>query len=72
MKILALLEIFRITFPSTDIRRMHKVIQALLSMTGCVTMLVISRWAGVGGSYRTVQRFFNTTFVWTEIYFMFF
>ena len=36
------------------------VVLALLSMTGRVTMLNISRWTGQGGSYRTVQRFFNT------------
>lgn len=72
MNILALLQIFRTTLPNTDIRRMHKVIQAMLSMTGRVTMLGISRWAGAGGSYRTIQRFFNTAFVWTEIYFIFF
>lgn len=72
MNILALLQIFQATLPNTDIRRMHKVIQAMLSMTGRVTMLGISRWAGAGGSYRTIQRFFNTALVWTEIYFIFF
>ena len=72
MNILALLQIFRTTLPNTDIHRMHKVIQAMLSMTGRVTMLGISRWAGVGGSYRTIQRFFNTTIVWGQIYFIFF
>ena len=29
-------------------------------MTGDVTMLGLSRWAGQGGSYRTVHRFFAT------------
>ena len=29
-------------------------------MTGRVTMLNISRWTLQGGSYRTIQRFFNT------------
>jgi len=72
MNILALLQIFKSTLSNTDIRRMHKVIQAMLSMTGRVTMLGISRWAGAGGSYRTIQRFFNTPIVWAEIYFIFF
>ena len=31
----------------------------MLTMTGRVTMLGISRWAEKGGSYRTTQRFFN-------------
>ena len=36
----------------------------MLAMTGRVTMLGLSRWAGKGGSYRTIQRFFNTTVNW--------
>lgn len=40
------------------------IITAMLSMTGRVTMLGISRWTGKGGSYRTVQRFFNTAIEW--------
>ncbi len=72
MNILALLQIFQVSLSNTDIRRMHKVIRAMLSMTGRVTMLGISRWAGAGGSYRTIQRFFNTSIAWTEIYFIFF
>jgi putative transposase len=39
--------------------------QAMLTMTGRVTMLGLSRWAGKGGSYRTIQRFFNTTVNWS-------
>jgi len=31
----------------------------MLVMTGRVTMLGLARWAGKGGSYRTVQRFFG-------------
>ena len=36
----------------------------MVSMTGRVTMKGIARWAGKGGSYRTVQRFFNTSLSW--------
>jgi DDE superfamily endonuclease len=36
-------------------------------MTGRVTMLGISRWAGEGGSYRTVQRFFNKVIDWKNV-----
>jgi putative transposase len=45
---------------------------ALLSMTGRVTMLGISRWAGRGGSYRTVQRFFYTRIPWAVVFWLFF
>ena len=31
-------------------------------------MLGISRWAGKGGSYRTIQRLYNTTLPWPEIF----
>jgi len=30
-------------------------------------MLGISRWAGKGGSYRTVQRFFNEVMPWSQV-----
>src|SRR5687767_7810704 len=30
-------------------------------------MLALSRWAGKGGSYRTIQRFFNTTVTWSVL-----
>ncbi len=43
------------------------IVTALLSMTGRVTMLGISRWTGEGGSYRTVQRFFNTSIEWYRV-----
>ncbi|PON17869.1 hypothetical protein C2W62_10945 [Candidatus Entotheonella serta] len=42
-------------------RQLLVVAQAMLTMTGRVTMLGLSRWAGKGRSYRTIQRFFNTT-----------
>ena len=39
----------------------------MLSMTGRVTMRGIARWAGQGGRYRTVQRFFNTSLSWSML-----
>ena len=41
-------------------------------MTGRVTMLGISRWSDKGGSYRTVQRFFQTTIPWAQVLWSFF
>ena len=35
-------------------------------------MLGISRWSEQGGSYRTVQRFFNTTIPWAKVLWIFF
>ena len=44
----------------------------MLVMTGRVTMLGMSRWAGPGGSYRTVQRFFSTVIPWATLCWVFF
>jgi len=44
----------------------------MMVMTGRVTMLGIARWAGKGGSYRTVQRFFATVIPWAMLFWVFF
>jgi putative transposase len=46
--------------------------QAILTMTGRITMLGISRWTEKGGSYRTIQRFFAQTVPWTQVLVKFF
>lgn len=45
---------------------------ALFAMSGRITMLGISRWSGKGGSYRTIQRFFNTLMPWPTLMWKFF
>jgi putative transposase len=72
MNILALLQCIQPSLSKTDVRRMSRIVQAMLSMTGRVTMLGISRWAGKGGSYRTVQRFFNAVIPWPQVFHQFF
>jgi putative transposase len=54
------------------IRQFSRIIVALFAMTGRVTMLGISRWAGTGGSYRTIQRWFYTISPWTQVLVCFF
>jgi len=51
---------------------LSRIVAALLVMTGRVTMLGISRWAGSGGSYRTVQRFFAQALPWAILFWVFF
>jgi len=51
---------------------MAHIVTAMLTMTGRVTMLGLSRWAGKGGSYRTVQRFYNTVLPWPLLFWWFF
>ncbi len=49
----------------TTLNQLTTIVLAMLSMTGRVTMLGISRWTfGLSGSYRTVQRFFSTNICW--------
>jgi hypothetical protein len=72
MNILALFQCIQPSLSKTDVRRMSRIVQAMLSMTGRVTMLGLSRWAGKGGSYRTVQRFFNTVIPWPQVFSQFF
>ena len=72
MNILALLQCIQPTLSKTALRQMSRIAQAMMTMTGRVTMLGLSRWAGKGGSYRTVQRFFNTVIPWPEVFLDFF
>jgi putative transposase len=68
MNILALLQCKQPDLSKTELRRLSRIVQAMLSMSGRVTMLGLSRWAGRGGSYRTVQRFFNTVIACPEVF----
>ncbi|MBI3934984.1 MAG: transposase [Acidobacteria bacterium] len=67
MDIIAQLQCLEQVLDKTTLRRLGRIAGALLAMTGRVTMLGISRWTGPGGSYRTVQRFFNTVIPWCQL-----
>src|SRR5688572_22943521 len=41
--------------PPTPRRQLGRVIEALLSISGRITMKGLSRWSDKGGSYRTIQ-----------------
>lgn len=51
----------------TPLRQLGRVIEALLSISGRVTMKGLSRWSGKGGSYRTIQRLFTTPLDWLAL-----
>jgi hypothetical protein len=72
MDILSLLTCFQPLVSSTSVRHFLVIAETILSMTGRITMAGISRWAGAGGSYRTVNRFFATEFAWLELLVKFF
>jgi putative transposase len=70
--ILSLLLCLHSEITMTTLRQFSRIALALLTMTGRVTMLGISRWSGHGGSYRTVQRFFTTLIPWASLFWIFF
>jgi len=72
MEIMALLQCLSPTLTVTTVRQLSRIIFALLAMSGRVTMLGLSRWAGEGGSYRTVQRWFYTVIPWLQVLVQFF
>ena len=72
MDIVALLQCLRPHGTTTTHRRLSRIPLALLVMTGRITMLGLSRWAGKGGSYRTVQRLCSTVLPWAMLFWVFF
>ena len=51
----------------TTLGRLSRVTEAMLAMTGRVTMRGLGRWAGKGGSDRTIQRLFTTSSSWATL-----
>jgi len=72
MDIVALLTYLQPLVAAVTLRHLSQIIPALLTMTGRVTMLGLSRWTEKGGSYRTLQRFFATALPWPELLVQFF
>jgi putative transposase len=71
-QIIAFFGCFGTCLTPTTLRQLSGIVVALLTMTGRVTMLGISRWGQEGTSYRTVQRFFSTAQPWCQIFWLFF
>jgi hypothetical protein len=70
--IVALLQCTRPHVTATTVRQLSRIIVAIMAMTGRVTMGGLARWAGTGGSYRTIQRFFATVIPWGILFWVFF
>ena len=51
----------------TTLRQLGRVIEAMLAISGRVTIKGLSRWSSKGGSYRTIQRLFNTPLNWLQL-----
>jgi putative transposase len=71
-EILALLQNIAPLLEKTTLRQMSHVIFGMLAVNGRITMLGLSRWTEKGGSYRTIQRFYQTTLMWSAIHWVLF
>jgi len=68
IEIMHILSSVRNLLDAKTFRQLSVLVEAVLSMTGRVTMLGMSRWSAEGGSYRTIQRFFDLPDIpWKEI-----
>ena len=71
-EIVSLFTIFSPHLSATTLRQLSEIVFAALAMTGSLTMRNISRWTQKGGSYRTIQRFYNTIIPWGTLCWVFF
>ena len=71
-EIVSLFTVFSPHLLATPLRQFCRIVFGVLAMTGGVRMRNISRWTPQGGSYRTVQRFFNTVLPWPTLCSVFF
>jgi putative transposase len=67
-EILALLQNIAPLLEKTTLRQMSHIIFGMLTVNGRITMLGLSRWTEKGGSYRTIQRFYQSALMWSAIH----
>jgi putative transposase len=51
----------------TTAKKLSIIVKSMFTMTGRITMIGMSRWSEKGGSYRTIQRFFNKNIAWLSL-----
>ena len=71
-EIVSLFTVFSPHVSAATLRQFCEIVCAVFAMTGSVTMRNISRWTQKGGSYRTIQRFYNTLIPWGTLCWVFF
>ncbi|MDE0423342.1 MAG: transposase [Candidatus Poribacteria bacterium] len=71
-EIVSLFTVFSPYLSAPTPRQFCEIVFAVLAMTGGVTLRNISRWTKEGGSYRTIQRFYNTLIPWSRLFWVFF
>jgi len=67
MDIITLLSVLSQCLDETSIKQLTVIVTAMVTMTGRVTMLGLSRWSEKGGSYRSIQRFYTTVIPWEKV-----
>lgn len=72
MDIMTLVRVLSQCLDETSIRQLGVIATAMLTMSGRVTMLGLARWSEQGGSYRTIQRFYNRVIPWGLVLWLFF
>lgn len=71
MEIITLFSCLSSAIDYTTTRHLSNIAEAMLAMTGRITMLGISRWTERYGSYRTIQRFFYSQINWGKLRWLF-
>lgn len=71
-EIVALLQTIVPVVSPTILKQMSQVIYGVLTSSGRITMLELSRWTERGGSYRTIQRWYHSNIQWLQVMWSFF
>lgn len=71
LDILPLLQCLQPEIGATSVRQLSRIAKAHVGYDR-TSDHVQRRWAGQGGSYRTVQRFFQTALPWATLFWVFF
>ena len=69
-EIIPLLHCLAPLLTATTLRQLRHVVYALLCIPNRATMRGLSRWSEGGGSYRTLQRFYQTRLAWAKLHWM--
>lgn len=72
MDIISLLSVLSQCLDGTSLKQLSVIVKAMLTISGRVTMLGLSRWSEKGGSYRTLQRFYGQSIPWETVYWLVF
>ena len=71
-EILALLQNIAPLLERTTFKQMSQIVYAMLTSSGRITMLGLSRWSEKGGSYRTIQRYYSKHLPWAALHWKYF